>query len=173
MKANIHIYAVVRIKVPAVGGADDHACIDRALAGVDLDALFDRTGPSELGIEHIEYAEEICGYLVDPLNAAGEPDTDHSRRYRDRSHAAADHQDDAPLHPPARRTDALPAPDRQLVMRYLGCLGLLARCSIALRDAEETTEDLRSDIERALDDAQATGLIRWRRILNRIEIEPA
>jgi hypothetical protein len=40
-------------------------------------------------------------------------------------------------------------------MQYLGYLGLLARCSIALRDAE------------------AMGLIRWRRVLDRIEVEPA
>lgn len=50
---------------------------------------------------------------------------------------------------------ATSAPGRQLLMQYLGYLGLLARCSIALRDAE------------------AMGLIRWRRVLDRIEVEPA
>jgi hypothetical protein len=61
---------------------------------------------------------------------------------------------------------ATPASGPQLMMQYLDCLELLVRCSIALRDAEETAEDLLSDIERALDDAQAMGLIR-------IEVEPS
>ena len=63
-------------------------------------------------------------------------------------------------------------PDDRLRMLYLGCLGLLARCSLGLADAEEPADDLRDSIETALMDAQSAGIpIRWRRILNRIEVE--
>jgi hypothetical protein len=60
-----------------------------------------------------------------------------------------------------------------MYMQYLGCLGLLANCSVALHDTvEDMADDLRESIQQALDDAQAIGLpIRWRRILNRIEVE--
>ena len=50
-------------------------------------------------------------------------------------------------------------------MRYLGLLGLLCECSV------HVTEDLRDSIERALDDACADGSLKWRRILDRYEIE--
>lgn len=50
-------------------------------------------------------------------------------------------------------------------MRYLGCLGLLAECSVYV------PEDLRERIEQAMQDACADRSLRWRRVLNRIEIE--
>lgn len=51
-------------------------------------------------------------------------------------------------------------------MRYLGCLGLLAECSV------HVPEDLRDLIERAMEDAcAAIPTLTWRRILDRIEIE--
>lgn len=53
-----------------------------------------------------------------------------------------------------------------LRMRYLGCLGLLGECAV------HVPEDLRESIERAMEDAcQSDSALRWRRILNRIEIE--
>lgn len=51
-------------------------------------------------------------------------------------------------------------------MRYLGVLGLLAECAV------HVPEDLRESIERAMEDAETAGLVKWRRILNRIEVEP-
>lgn len=53
-------------------------------------------------------------------------------------------------------------------LRYLGVLSLLAECSVYLNDDPE----LRSSIERAMSDAQeAIPGFRWRRILDRIEVE--
>lgn len=50
-------------------------------------------------------------------------------------------------------------------MRYLGVLGLLCEASV------HVPEDVRESIERALDDACADGKLKWRRILDRLEIE--
>lgn len=53
-------------------------------------------------------------------------------------------------------------------MRYLGALGLLGECAVYV------PEDLREKIEDAMADACATdSSLRWRRVLNRIEIEVA
>lgn len=52
-------------------------------------------------------------------------------------------------------------------MRYLGLLGLLAECSV------HVPEEIRESIERAFDDAAEDGSLKWRRVLNRLEIEPA
>lgn len=57
-------------------------------------------------------------------------------------------------------------------MKYLGCLGLLAECHLHLSESMESQET-RECIRMALDDAKEAGLIKWRRILNRIEIDPA
>lgn len=51
-------------------------------------------------------------------------------------------------------------------MRYLGTLGLLCECSVYV------PEDLRESIESALEDACEDGRLKWRRILDRYEIEP-
>jgi hypothetical protein len=55
------------------------------------------------------------------------------------------------------------SPDR---MKYLGVLGLLAESAVYV------PEDIREQIESAMDDACADGRLRWKRVLNRIEIEP-
>ena len=53
-------------------------------------------------------------------------------------------------------------------LRYLGVLGLLGECSVFV------DEDIRESIERAFADACAAHpTLRWRRILDRIEIESA
>lgn len=50
-------------------------------------------------------------------------------------------------------------------MRYLGTLGLLGECAVYV------PEDLREKIEDAMRDAcEADPALKWRRILNRIEI---
>ena len=51
-------------------------------------------------------------------------------------------------------------------MRYLGVLGLLAECSVYV------PEELRQSIETAMEQACADGCLKWRRVLNRVEIEP-
>jgi hypothetical protein len=53
-------------------------------------------------------------------------------------------------------------------MRYLGVLGLLGECSVYV------PEELRVMIEQAMADACAAHpTLRWRRLINRIEIEVA
>jgi hypothetical protein len=52
-------------------------------------------------------------------------------------------------------------------VRYLGCLGLLGECAVYV------PEDLRQMIEAAFEDAieASGGTLKWRRILDRLEIE--
>ena len=61
--------------------------------------------------------------------------------------------------------------DDTLYMRYLGALGLLAECSVYLPNDDEG-EEMRQQIIVAFTDAEATHPLRWRRILNRLEILP-
>ena len=53
-----------------------------------------------------------------------------------------------------------------LYMRYLGVLGILSECSV------HVPEDIRESIESAFEDACSHHNLRWRRLLDRIEIEP-
>lgn len=56
--------------------------------------------------------------------------------------------------------------NRQLQMQYLGALALLAECSV------HVPESVRESIEQAMEDGcKLIPGIKWRRILNRIEIE--
>lgn len=53
-----------------------------------------------------------------------------------------------------------------LNQRYLGCLGLLSECSVYV------PEEIRECIAQAFEDAsQADPNLKWRRILNRLEVE--
>jgi len=54
-------------------------------------------------------------------------------------------------------------------LRYLGVLGLSASCEASVY----VPEDLREQIESALEDACADGRLRWRRVIDRLEIESA
>lgn len=58
-------------------------------------------------------------------------------------------------------------PRDDLYMRYLGALGILADVAVYVPEEE------RERIEMAMADAAAHYLLKWRRILDRIEIEPA
>ena len=78
MKANVHIYAVVRLKVEGAEGADPKACIAAALQATDLHRELP-SGPK------CEFAEEISHYLVDPV-VDGEVNCDESRWFLDRAH---------------------------------------------------------------------------------------
>ncbi len=55
--------------------------------------------------------------------------------------------------------------ERNLYMRYLGCLKLLEECSPFVR------EDIRESIELAMNDAASNHKLSTRRVLDRIEIE--
>jgi hypothetical protein len=57
-------------------------------------------------------------------------------------------------------------------LNHLGALGLLAEVSIYIRNGVDGDE-FRDCIERCLRDAEQLGMIRWRRIINRFEVEPA
>jgi hypothetical protein len=59
-----------------------------------------------------------------------------------------------------------PDPLTDLRMRYLGVLGLLCEASV------HVPEEIRLSMEQALDDACESGRFRWRRVLDRLEIEP-
>jgi hypothetical protein len=58
----------------------------------------------------------------------------------------------------------------QRTLNHLGALGLLTDCALAVSGPE--ADDLLDCIERCFVDAEALGMIRWRRVLNRFEIEP-
>lgn len=66
----------------------------------------------------------------------------------------------------AARGGGTEQPPRDVRMRYLGALGVLADCSV------HVPEDVRSQIERVMEDAcrHDPGLT-WRRVLDRIDIE--
>lgn len=61
--------------------------------------------------------------------------------------------------------------ERDLYLRYLGALGVLAGCAVHLSNTLDGNE-LRDTIERVMQDACAHHPLQYRRILNRIEIEP-
>jgi len=50
-------------------------------------------------------------------------------------------------------------------MKYLGVLGIICEASV------HVPEDVRETMERALDDACADGRLKWRRVIDRLEIE--
>lgn len=50
-------------------------------------------------------------------------------------------------------------------MRYLGVLGILCEASV------HVPEDIRESIEQALDDACEDGRLKWKRILDRFDLE--
>jgi hypothetical protein len=106
MKADVHIYAVVRVALRGIEGTNSRACVTNALSLIDLRSLFGTSGSPAQGVDHVEYAEEICGYLVDPYDATGSPHPSRSRWYRDLAHAEAERQDHAPTYPSrtSRRT---------------------------------------------------------------------
>ncbi|GEM_PF-3459221 len=73
MLHNVHLYAVVRVKVCGVDADSHQQAIAHAQDAVDLDALLNQTliGPQTTEAElretvtTIEYADEIVGALVD------------------------------------------------------------------------------------------------------------
>jgi hypothetical protein len=70
--------------------------------------------------------------------------------------------------------DALAAVDApQIRQQYLGVLGLLAECSVHLRESSDSDE-LRALIEEALMDASGViPSLKWKRVLNSFTVEVA
>ena len=56
--------------------------------------------------------------------------------------------------------------DNKLYIRYLGLLGILMECSVYV------PEEVREQIADAFDDACEEGKLKWKRVLDRMEIEP-
>ena len=64
------------------------------------------------------------------------------------------------------RVGVLESKLRNQRMQYLGVLGLLGQCSV------HVPEDIREMIESAFNDACGDGSLQYRRLINRLEIEP-
>ncbi|MGA2259876.1 MAG: hypothetical protein ABSH28_00405 [Acidobacteriota bacterium] len=67
MRYNVHIFAVVRVKVPDVEAGSHQDAIKKAVECTNLNDLFDLVSPVP-GVEHTEYGEEISHYLVDEVD---------------------------------------------------------------------------------------------------------
>ena len=64
MKYNVPVYAIVRMKVLDVEANSQEEAITRVRDHVNLNDLLNRTHPLS-NVEHVEFADEITGYLVD------------------------------------------------------------------------------------------------------------
>ena len=64
MKCNVHIYAIVRVKVLGVEANSQEEAIKRVRDHVNLNDLMNRSHPLS-NVEHVEFVDEITGYLVD------------------------------------------------------------------------------------------------------------
>ena len=74
MKYEVHIYAIVRVKVVDVEAESQQEAIRNAEARCDLYALFQQNDREP----NTEYAEDIDGFLVDEV---GDEEHEHSRWY--------------------------------------------------------------------------------------------
>jgi hypothetical protein len=70
VKRDVHLYALVRVKVVGIESDSYDEAMEKASA-LDLHALLDSSAPGAfvlnngLVVNHVAYAEEISGYLVD------------------------------------------------------------------------------------------------------------
>jgi len=62
---DVHVYAVVRVKLPGIDSVDHLDAINKAVDQLDLHETFDRMPVSDPRVSEMEYADEIAGYLVD------------------------------------------------------------------------------------------------------------
>jgi len=83
LKYDVHIYAIVRVKVPGVEASDPREAAKTAMDNTDLDAMF-------AGSKKLEYAGAIQDFLVDKFDENGNrvgdgvvitPDYKYKRRY--------------------------------------------------------------------------------------------
>ena len=75
MKYNVHIYAVVRLKVENIEADTHRDAICSALESVDFYREFEG--------KRTEYAEDITSYVVDEV---GDESYEHTRTYLDADH---------------------------------------------------------------------------------------
>lgn len=68
----VHIYATFRVKIPTVEGASVEELLAKAEKSAGLHEM------SVRGSYDGEFAEEITGYLIDPLDSEGEVDSERS-----------------------------------------------------------------------------------------------
>ena len=77
MKTNVHIYAVVRVKISDVEAETPKKAARKAEELVNLHDILDgRNGEYD-----IEWAEEVTGFTVDPLDEDGEVMYDQMKNY--------------------------------------------------------------------------------------------
>lgn len=69
MKYDIHVFAVVRVKVTGVDASDAKTAATRAAALVDLNKLFNskKQCPLAAWVAHTEFDDEITHFLVEPI----------------------------------------------------------------------------------------------------------
>ena len=72
---NVHIFVVVRVKVPSVEAENQKEAMSKAEERVGLRAFDNVQIP---GATEVEYADEILSYLVEGV---GDEAYEHSRRY--------------------------------------------------------------------------------------------
>ena len=68
MKYDVHIFAIVRVKVAGISAESQAEAIEKAEDSVDLYRLFDN--PGAFGVEATEFADGISHYLVDEVGAS-------------------------------------------------------------------------------------------------------
>jgi hypothetical protein len=76
MKYDVHIFAVVRVKIAGVDAESQTEAIVNAEDSVDLYRLFEN--PGAFGVEATDFADEITHYLVDEV---GDSTYERSRFY--------------------------------------------------------------------------------------------
>jgi hypothetical protein len=78
VKYNVHLYAVVRVKVNDVEAESQTEAIDKAGSMVNFNSLLDASRPSRV-VEYVEYADEVNTALVDEQ---GDEDYERSKFYK-------------------------------------------------------------------------------------------
>ena len=64
MKYDVHLHAVVRVKVVNISAPNERAAAQRALRRVDLNALFNKCAPHPT-VAHIEFDDAVTHLLVE------------------------------------------------------------------------------------------------------------
>lgn len=90
-KFNVHLFALVRVKIEDIEADDMPAAIKLAEEIAPLELLCHHTGFINPGPE-TEYANEISHYLVDIVKPDGEIDEQKSRWFLDQNHMGQQHE---------------------------------------------------------------------------------
>ena len=65
MKYDVHLHAIVRVKVAGITAPNERAAAQRALRRVDLNALFNNKYATQPNVAHIEFDDAITHLLVE------------------------------------------------------------------------------------------------------------